>query len=216
MKTSQDYKELSIKEFTKAAQQYDSANAGIYEMCKQDYPPILEELRREPFEILLDAGCGTAPMLSLLNQECPDRHYVGLDLTPEMIAKAKAKNLPNTELVVGDCESLPFASDTFDVVINSQSFHHYPNPQAFFDSVYRVLKPGGRLILRDNTGPKVLVWLTNKLMVPLCNLIGHGDVGVYHCSEIQEMCKKAGLIVEKLEQQKGFRLHLVARKANLN
>lgn len=212
MKTSESYKELSIKEFTKAAQQYDSENAGVYEMCKQDYPPILEELRRESFETLLDAGCGTAPMLSLLTQEYPDRHFVGLDLTPEMIAKAKAKNLPNTELVVGDCENLPFEPETFDAVINSQSFHHYPNPQAFFDSVYRVLKPGGCLILRDNTGPKVLVWLMNKLMMPLCNLFGHGDVGVYHISEIQEMCEKAGLTVEKLEQQKSFRLHLVARK----
>lgn len=216
MKTPEAYKELSIQEFTKAAQQYDSANAGVYEMCKQDYPPILEELRHEPFKTLLDAGCGTAPMLSLLIQEYPDRHYVGLDLTPEMIARAKAKNLSNTELVVGDCENLPFEPETFDVVINSQSFHHYPNPQAFFDSVCRVLKPGGRLILRDNTGPKVLVWLTNKLMMPLCNLIGHGDVGVYHISEIREMCEKAGLTVEKIEQQKGFRLHLVARKNNLN
>ena len=59
MKTPEAYKELSIQEFTKAAQQYDSANAGVYEMCKQDYPPILEELRHEPFKTLLDAGCGT-------------------------------------------------------------------------------------------------------------------------------------------------------------
>lgn len=97
-------------------------------MCKEDYPPILKELRKERFETLLDAGCGTAPMLSLLTKEYPDKHYVGLDLTPEMIRKAKEKNLPNTELVVGDCEDLPFGAETFDVVINSQSFHHYPDP----------------------------------------------------------------------------------------
>ena len=36
----------------------------------------------------------------------------------------KEKNLPNTELVVGDCENLPFEAETFDVVINSQSYHH--------------------------------------------------------------------------------------------
>ena len=51
-KTSETYKNLSIKEFTKAAQQYDSSNAGVYEMCKQDYPPILEELRHVSFETL--------------------------------------------------------------------------------------------------------------------------------------------------------------------
>lgn len=215
MRTSEEYKKLSVREFTKAAQMYDSENAGVYEMCKQDYPPILEELRKEQFETLLDAGCGTAPMLELLTKEYPDKHFVGLDLTPEMIAKAKAKNLPNTELVVGDCENLPFDSESFDVIINSQSFHHYPDPQAFFNSVCRVLKPGGCLILRDNTGPKVLVKLMNKLMMPLCNLIGHGDVGVYHISDVRKMCENAGLAVEKIEQQKGFRLHLVARKRDI-
>ena len=215
MRTSEEYKKLSVEEFTKAAQMYDSENAGVYEMCKQDYPPILEELRKEQFETLLDAGCGTAPMLELLTKEYPGKRFAGLDLTPEMIAKAKAKNLPNTELVVGDCENLPFDSESFNVIINSQSFHHYPDPQAFFKSVYRVLKPGGCLILRDNTGPKVLVKLMNTLMMPLCNLIGHGDVGVYHISDIRKMCENAGLTVEKIEQQKGFRLHLVARKRDI-
>ena len=212
MRTSEEYKNLSIKEFTKAAQRYDSDSAGIYDMCKDDYPPILEELRKEPFEMLLDAGCGTAPMLSLLTREYPGKRFVGLDLTPEMINKAKQKNLPNTELIVGDCENLPFEADTFDVIINSQSFHHYPDPQAFFDSVYRVLKPGGCLILRDNTGPKWIVGVMNRILLPLANLIGHGDVKGYLIPEVREMCEKAGLTVEKLEAQKGYRMHLVARK----
>lgn len=212
VRTPDEYKRLTIKEFTKAAQRYDSENAGIYDMCKEDYSPILEELRKEQFGLLLDAGCGTAPMLSLLTEEYPDKHFVGLDLTPEMIRKAAEKNLPNTDLVVGDCEDLPFEADTFDVVINSQSFHHYPDPQAFFDSVYRVLKPGGCLVLRDNTGPKWMVRVMNRILLPLANLIGHGDVRGYLILEVREMCKKAGLTVEKLEAQKGYRLHLVARK----
>lgn len=49
MRTSEKYKNLSIKEFTKAAKLYDSDNAGIYNMCKDDYPPILEELCKEQF-----------------------------------------------------------------------------------------------------------------------------------------------------------------------
>ncbi len=69
MKTDKEYKELSIKEFNKAAEKYESGNAGIYEMCKRDYPPILEEIRKTEFETLLDAGCGTAPMISLLHEE---------------------------------------------------------------------------------------------------------------------------------------------------
>lgn len=55
--TNEEYKKLSIKEFTKAASVYESDRAGIYEMCKKDYPDILEELEKEPFTDLLDAGC---------------------------------------------------------------------------------------------------------------------------------------------------------------
>ena len=82
---NEEYKKLSIAEFTKAAGRYESNHAGIYEMCKKDYPDILEELEKEPFRDLLDAGCGPAPMISLLAEKYPDRHYTGLDLTPAMI-----------------------------------------------------------------------------------------------------------------------------------
>ena len=56
--TNEEYKKLSIKEFTKAAGIYEGDKAGIYEMCKKDYPDIMAELEREPFVDLLDAGCG--------------------------------------------------------------------------------------------------------------------------------------------------------------
>lgn len=211
-KTSEEYKRLSISEFTKVADRYEGDHSGIYKMCRQDYPDILAELEKEPFTDLLDAGCGTAPMLSLLTEKYPERHYIGLDLTPRMIEKAKEKGLSHTTFVVGDCENLPFDANSFDVIICSQSFHHYPNPQAFFHSVERVLRPGGRLILRDNTASDALVWLMNRLELPLANLVGHGDVRVYTRREIKAMTEAAGLHLECLEQRRGFRLHCVARK----
>lgn len=128
---NEEYKKLSIAEFTKAAGRYESNHAGIYEMCKKDYPDILEELEKEPFRDLLDAGCGPAPMISLLAEKYPDRHYTGLDLTPAMIEQAKKKNISNATFVVGDCENFPFENDSFDAIICSMSFHHYPDPQAF-------------------------------------------------------------------------------------
>ena len=212
-RSAESYKQLSIHEFTKAAKNYESGKAGIYKMCRKDYPPILAEIRTEPFETLLDAGCGTAPMVSLLSEAYPQAAFVGLDLTPEMIRKAEQKQLPNAEFVVGDCEAMPFADGRFDLVINSQSFHHYPDPQAFFNEVARVLKPNGRLILRDNTGPRAVMWFINHVELPLANLIGHGDVKAHPLDEVRAFCEKAGLRVEKLERQKGFRLHLVARKS---
>ncbi|MBQ6520464.1 MAG: class I SAM-dependent methyltransferase [Anaerolineaceae bacterium] len=206
------YKKLSVKEFTKAAAVYDSGHAGIYELCKDDYPPILEELEQEPFDTLLDVGCGTGPMIELLAAKYPEKHYTGLDLTPKMIEVANAKQLPNAIFRVGDSENLPFKPNSFDAVICTNSFHHYPNPQKFFDGVHRVLKPGGRLILRDYTSFDWLVWLMNHVEMPLANMIGNGDVRAYTRDQVREMCKLAKLKVEKLEKQKKFRMHLLARK----
>ncbi len=211
--TNEEYKKLSIKEFTKAAGVYESNQAGIYEMCKKDYPDILEELEREPFTDVLDAGCGPAPMISLLSEKYPRKHYVGLDLTPAMIEQAEKKHIPNATFVVGDCENFPFDENSFDAIICSMSFHHYPNPQAFFDSVKRCLRPGGRLILRDvTTDNKVLLWLMDKIELPLANLCGHGDVKITTRELVMECCKNAGLTVEKFEIRKGMRLHCVIRK----
>ena len=110
---NEEYKRLSIAEFTKAAGRYESNHAGIYEMCKKDYPDILAELEKESFRELLDAGCGPAPMISLLSEKYPDRHYTGLDLTPAMIEQAKKKEIPNATFVVGDCENFPFENDSW-------------------------------------------------------------------------------------------------------
>ncbi|MFQ9212545.1 MAG: class I SAM-dependent methyltransferase [Eubacterium ventriosum] len=49
------------------------------------------------------AGCGPAPMISLLSEKYPNRHYTGLDLTPAMIEQAKKIKIPNADFVVGDC-----------------------------------------------------------------------------------------------------------------
>ena len=209
---SEQYKELSVKEFTKAAEIYDSGHAGIYEMCKDDYPPILEELRRTSFQNLLDVGCGTGPMIELLTTEYPDRHYTGLDLTPKMIEMANAKHLKNARFLVGDSENLPFSDAEFDAVICANSFHHYPNPQKFFDGVARVLSPGGTFVLRDYTSSGFIVWLMNHVEMPMANLIGHGDVRCYTVKQVRQFCENAGLTVERMEKQKKFRLHLVARR----
>lgn len=145
MITEQRYKDMSIKEFTKAAEIYDSWHAGVYEMCKDDYPPGLEKLKKYPFQELLDVGCGTGPMIELLLKEFPDKSYTGIDLTPRMIEVAQEKKLDHSRFLVGDSENLPFEKDTFDAVICTNSFHHYPNPQAFINEASRVLKDGGSL-----------------------------------------------------------------------
>lgn len=211
--TAKEYKDLTMSEFTKAAEIYESDNAGVYNMCKKDYPDVLAELEKEPFNDLLDCGCGTGTMLALLHDKYPEKHYTGIDLTPKMIEMAKRKALKNVELVVGDCENLPFEANSFDVVICCESFHHYPNPQDFFNSVSRVLRPGGRLVLRDMTMNSAAVrWFCNTIEMPIAHLIGKGDVRIYGREDIRELCRNAGLHMESFEIRGFCRLHCVVRK----
>lgn len=213
-RSAEELKQLSIKEFTEAAKVYESGHAGIYEMCKDDYPQMLEELALEPFEGVLDVGCGTGAVLELLHGEYPGKHLTGLDLTPGMIDVARAKRLDNVSFVVGDAEALPFGPQSFDAVLCSNSFHHYPHPERFFAEAARVLRPGGRLVLRDYTSNDIAVWLMNNIELPLARLAGHGDVRILKLSELRALAERAGFLLVKLEAQKGFRAHLVARKSS--
>lgn len=212
MLTSQEYKDMSIREFTKAADKYDSNNPGVYSVCRKDYAPLFEEVAKEPFSDLLDAGCGTGPMLKLLTDDYHDAHFTGIDLTPKMIEVAREKNLPNTQLVVGDCENLPFDADSFDVVICCESFHHYPNPQNFFNSAARVLRPGGRLIVIDYAASGAIHWLVNHVEMPLLNKVDHGDVAVRSKQEYLDFAKNAGLTSEEFRSMGVSKVMAIFRK----
>lgn len=211
---SHTYKAYSLREFNRAAEKFDDDDPSVYNMCRKDYPDILAELEKEDFKDVLDAGCGTGAVISLLQKKYPDKHYTGIDLSEKMIGVARRKAIPGAEFVQGDCEELPFADNSFDAVLCSMSFHHYPNPESFFASVFRVLRPGGRLILRDVTGSAGVLWFMNHIEIPLANKLLHkGDVHTYDRVEIGRLCDISGLKLELFERRKGLRLHCVCRKA---
>lgn len=212
--TSEEYKKLSLREFDKAAAKFDDDDPSVYNMCRKDYPEVLAEAAKEPFWDLLDAGCGTGAMLGMFRKGYPDRNCTGVDLSEKMIETAGRKHMEGIHFVAGDCENLPFADNSFDVVTCSMSFHHYPNPERFFASLRRVLRPGGRFILRDMaSGSRAMMWLINHIEIPLANRFLHkGDVRVYSRDDIQRLCDASGLNLELYEVRKGFRLHCVVRR----
>ncbi len=175
---------------------------------------MLPEAVREPFSDLLDAGCGTGAMLGMFRRDYPDKNYTGVDFSEKMIETAKKKRMEGICFVAGDCENLPFADNSFDAVTCSMSFHHYPNPEKFFLSLHRVLRPGGRLILRDMaSNSRILIWFFNHIEIPAANrFLNKGDVRVYSKDAIQRLCDAGGLKLELYEVRKGFRLHCVVRK----
>ncbi len=112
--------------------------------------------RLEPGERVLDlgSGAGTDSLVAAL-MVGEQGSVTGIDMTPEMVAKARAGaaelGLANVTFVEGEAEELPFDDASFDVLISNGVIDLIPDKEAVFSSIYRVLVPGGRIQVADVT-----------------------------------------------------------------
>ena len=109
-----------------------------------------------PGERVLDLGSGAGTDSLVAAQMVGDRGRVtGIDMTPEMVAKARSAaaelRAGNVEFLEGEAETLPFADGSFDVVISNGVVDLIPDKDAVFSELHRVLTPGGRLQIADVT-----------------------------------------------------------------
>ena len=114
--------------------------------------------RIQPGDHVLDVGCGTGEVTLLAKTRAKEGNVYGIDPAPEMIAVARrkaARKRLNIEFRVGVIEELPFPDASVDVVTSSLMMHHLPeNLKARgLAEIYRVLKPGGRLLVADFLRP---------------------------------------------------------------
>lgn len=102
---------------------------------------------------MLDVACGPGILACALAPHM--RHVTGLDITPAMIAEAKARQaglgLDNLAWRTGDATALPFADASFDRVTTRYSFHHLLDPAAVLAEMKRVCRKDGRIVVIDAT-----------------------------------------------------------------
>jgi arsenite methyltransferase len=112
--------------------------------------------RLAPGERVLDLGSGAGTDSLIAAQMVGETGRVtGIDMTPEMLAKARAAateiRVTNVEFVEGEAEHLPFDDESFDIVISNGVIDLIPDKDGVFAELHRVLVPGGRLQIADVT-----------------------------------------------------------------
>jgi ubiquinone/menaquinone biosynthesis C-methylase UbiE len=123
-------------------------------------PEWLEEAvefsQPRPADRVLDVATGTGNTALALAPYVD--HVTGLDLTAEMLDEARkvatARGVENVEWVLGDAEEVPFKEGSFDLWISRAAPHHFHHLARSLEEARRVLKPGGRVVVIDSSGPK--------------------------------------------------------------
>ena len=155
---------------------------------RADYRHVMKEIERFRPASLIDIGCGSGGFLCAVQKCFPDIQLNALDLSEEMVRETQERLGPSAVAIVGDSERMPLESEQYEIVTCNMSIHHYPHAQDAVKEMYRILKPGGTLLLNDMDCASPIRALANWAFPRLPG----GDVKMYTRREITQMIQEAG------------------------
>ena len=152
----------------------------------------------QPGEVVLDLGAGGGFDVFIAGRKVgPSGHAIGVDMTAEMLAKARKNiatyrertGLDNVEFRLGEIEHLPLADASVDVVISNCVINLSPDKPQVWREISRVLKPGGRVAVSDLALLKPLPRAVAESVEALVGCVA----GAVLVSDTERMAQEAGL-----------------------
>ena len=155
--------------FENRASSYIDASQCWPDTREQEFENFVSLLALQPGERLLDVPCGSGLVAKKLAHSI---EYLGLDPAKAFVTHCQAQNIPAVQAQMR-CTELP--SENFDVIGSLTGVHHEPNRAELYKEWFRLLKPGGRIVIMDvSVGSPVGLFLNG--FVDKWNSAGHqGD-----------------------------------------
>jgi ubiquinone/menaquinone biosynthesis C-methylase UbiE len=119
------------------------------ELRQRIAPAVLELADPSNVHDVLEIGCGQGVGLELIGERFPGATRVGIDLDPKMVLRAQRRLGSSAAVHVGDVNTLQFADEAFDVVVDLAVLHHVPDWRGALGEVARVLRAGGQFVFVD-------------------------------------------------------------------
>ncbi len=164
-------------------------------------------------DVVLDLGSGAGVDCFLAaNIVGPKGKVIGVDMTPQMVEKARENawnnNYKNVEFKVGEIEKLPVENSSVDVIISNCVINLSPDKPKVFHEAYRVLKPGGRMLVSDMVLLEDLPEYVHDSVEAYVRCIG----GAAHKDEYIHAMKEAGFQEVTIVGESQFPAELIAEQ----
>jgi len=158
------------------------------------WPCLKKYIPTEPNIKIVDFGCGAGQLILKLKKINPGSHYIGLDVSQEVIKRNRKKFADHKFYLIKDGGKLPFRNNSIDYIISADSIEHVYNTEFTFREFARVLKPGGKGII---TTPyhgffkNLAIILTNNFDLSFDPIAPH--IRFFTKSSISKCLNKVGL-----------------------
>ncbi|MDH5633948.1 MAG: methyltransferase domain-containing protein [Gammaproteobacteria bacterium] len=131
----------------------DATRADFLKFARANPKAAFASLDLQPGMSILDCGCGTGDVLSIIAGMVAPGKALGTDFSQRMIDEATARaaslDQDNLEFQCMDVQSLALEDQSFDRVVATQLLIHVPDPRKALQEMCRVLKPGGKIVVQD-------------------------------------------------------------------